>query len=32
MSDKVKITLSSELPHYPVFKEGIRRAPDRGFR
>lgn len=32
MSDKVKITLSSELPHYPVFKKGIRRAPDRGFR
>ena len=32
MSDKVKITLSSELPHYPTFKKGIRRAPDRGFR
>ncbi|WP_436417289.1 urocanate hydratase [Petrimonas sulfuriphila] len=28
----MKITLSSELPHYPTFKEGIRRAPDRGFR
>ncbi|HRS40826.1 MAG TPA: urocanate hydratase [Dysgonamonadaceae bacterium] len=28
----MKITLSSQLPPYPEFKEGIRRAPDRGFR
>ena len=28
----MKITLSSQLPLYPEFKEGIRRAPDRGFR
>lgn len=26
------IKLSNELPEYPVFKEGIRRAPSRGFR
>ncbi len=25
-------TLSKELPKYPKFEEGIRRAPDRGFR
>lgn len=28
----MKITLSNQLPDYPEFKEGIRRAPDRGFR
>ncbi|MDO5665762.1 MAG: urocanate hydratase [Bacteroidia bacterium] len=28
----MKITLSNQLPSYPKFKEGIRRAPDRGFR
>ncbi len=28
----MKITLSNELPLYPVFREDIRRAPDRGFR
>lgn len=28
----MKITLSSQLPPYPEFKDGIRRAPDRGFR
>lgn len=26
------IKLGNELPEYPVFEEGIRRAPDRGFR
>ena len=26
-----RILLSAELPEYPEFKEGIRRAPDRGF-
>lgn len=27
----MKITLSKELPEYPSFEEGIRRAPDRGY-
>ena len=26
------ITLSTDLPAYPTFTEGIRRAPDRGYR
>ena len=26
------ITLTNELPAYPTFIEGIRRAPDRGYR
>ncbi len=26
-----RIILSAELPEYPAFKEGIRRAPDRGY-
>ncbi len=26
------IKLGNELPEYPEFQEGIRRAPDRGFR
>ena len=26
------VTLSNELPAYPTFVEGIRRAPDRGYR
>ena len=26
------IKLPAELPEYPSFREGIRRAPDRGFR
>ena len=26
------IKLPAELPEYPTFQEGIRRAPDRGFR
>ncbi len=29
---KKEIVLSSELPDYPEFVDGIRRAPDRGFR
>lgn len=28
----MKIKLGAEYPDYPVFQEGIRRAPDRGFR
>lgn len=28
----MKITLSNQLPPYPVFRKGIRRAPDRGCR
>lgn len=28
----MKTTLSDRLPHYPQFREGIRRAPDRGYR
>lgn len=28
----MKFTLSNKLPEYPEFREGIRRAPDRGFR
>lgn len=27
----MKMTLSNQLPEYPVFAEGIRRAPDRGY-
>ncbi len=27
-----KFALSTALPEYPSFEEGIRRAPDRGFR
>ena len=26
------ITLPNHLPEYPTFVEGIRRAPDRGYR
>ena len=26
------IKLDSTLPAYPAFQQGIRRAPDRGFR
>ena len=26
------IKLDNQLPEYPAFQEGIRRAPDRGFR
>lgn len=28
----MKITLPHQLPSYPKFQEGIRRAPDRGYR
>ncbi|MBR4885938.1 MAG: urocanate hydratase [Muribaculaceae bacterium] len=27
----MRITLSNQLPEYPIFVEGIRRAPDRGY-
>lgn len=27
----MRITLSNQLPTYPTFREGIRRAPDRGY-
>ncbi|WP_294083364.1 urocanate hydratase [Proteiniphilum sp. UBA5384] len=27
----MQITLSDQLPPYPTFREGIRRAPDRGY-
>ena len=27
----MKMSLSNQLPEYPVFAEGIRRAPDRGY-
>lgn len=27
----MQITLPNQLPHYPAFRERIRRAPDRGF-
>jgi len=30
VSKAMTITLPKELPPEPVFKEGIRRAPDRG--
>ncbi|HAR38526.1 MAG TPA: urocanate hydratase, partial [Porphyromonadaceae bacterium] len=28
----MQITLDNQLPSFPSFQEGIRRAPDRGFR
>ena len=28
----MKIEISPQLPDYPSFVDGIRRAPDRGFR
>lgn len=31
-STDTKFTLDAILPKYPKFEEGIRRAPDRGFR
>ena len=30
--ESMTIKLDNKLPDYPTFKEGIRRAPDRGFR
>lgn len=32
MKETRKIELDHSLPKYPKFQEGIRRAPDRGFR
>ena len=32
ISGAMTIKLGNELPEYPKFVEGIRRAPDRGFR
>lgn len=31
-NEAMKIKLDNKVPDYPSFKEGIRRAPDRGFR
>ena len=28
----MELTLPKELPAYPTFVEGIRRAPDRGYK
>jgi len=32
MDEAMKIKLESALPAYPKFREGVRRAPSRGFR
>jgi urocanate hydratase len=32
ISEAMTIKLPEVLPDMPVFQEGIRRAPDRGFR
>ena len=32
IANAMTIKLGNELPEYPKFQEGIRRAPDRGFR
>ena len=32
IAEAMTIKLGNELPEYPKFQEGIRRAPDRGFR
>lgn len=32
IANAMTIKLSAELPEYPAFCEGVRRAPDRGFR
>ncbi|MEG1584530.1 MAG: urocanate hydratase, partial [Anaerovorax sp.] len=32
ISSAMTIKLDDELPEYPAFEEGKRRAPDRGFR
>ena len=32
ISQAMKIQLDAELPEYPAFVEGVRRAPDRGYR
>ena len=32
ISNAMTIKLDNTLPEYPAFVEGLRRAPDRGFR
>ena len=32
ISNAMTIKLDNQLPEYPEFVEGVRRAPDRGFR
>ncbi len=32
IGNAMNIKLDNQLPAYPAFQEGIRRAPDRGFR
>ena len=32
IGNAMTVKLGNELPEYPKFQEGIRRAPDRGFR
>ncbi len=32
IAEAMTVKLGNELPEYPEFQEGIRRAPDRGFR
>src|SRR5665648_1013203 len=32
IDEAMKIKLGNELPEYPEFESGKRRAPDRGFR
>lgn len=32
MGEYMQIALDDELPEYPEFEEGVRRAPSRGFR
>ena len=32
IAEAMTVKLGNELPDYPKFQEGIRRAPDRGFR
>ena len=32
IANSMTIKLDAALPEYPAFQEGIRRAPDRGFR
>ena len=32
IANAMTIKLDATLPEYPAFQEGIRRAPDRGFR
>ena len=32
VAEAMTVKLDYEYPDYPAFQEGIRRAPDRGFR